>query len=413
MTRIFISYRHDDAADVTGRINDRLVAHFGKKTIFTDVDHIPLGVDFRQYIDDEVAQCEVLLAVMGRDWLTARLNDEDDYVRIEIESALHRKIPVIPLLVRDANMPTRAELPESLHNLVYRNYIHIRPDPDFNHNVNRLIDSLDEHLASESTQNPSKDPAPDLLPTEPASLVTDFIRPDMLRIPAGSFMMGSDTSINNDERPVHHVMVPAFELARNALTWAEWQACEVAGGCHKIDRPKFWSKIIESELGYHPVVNVTINNINDYLVWINSRTGQTYRLPSEAEWEYAARAGSTTAYQWGVAIGENHANCDGCSSQWDGQSTAPVGSFDANPFGLNDMYGNVWERVADCWHDNYKGAPDDGSAWMHNCTDADHRPLRGGSWIYDPDFLLAAYRSGYNTDFAVYDVGFRLARTVP
>jgi Lon protease-like protein len=151
--RIFISYRRSDSADITGRIYDRLADKFGKYSIFRDVDSIPLGVDFKKRLDAKVAECKVLLAVIGNIWVDARdesgrrrLDDPSDFVRIEIESALARDIPVIPLLVSNAKMPRKEDLPSKLRKLVLRNGISIRPDPDFHRDMDRLISSLEEHI---------------------------------------------------------------------------------------------------------------------------------------------------------------------------------------------------------------------------------------------------------------------------
>lgn len=150
---IFISYRRSDSADIVGRIYDRLVAEFGRKSIFKDVDSIPLGVDFKGYLDQKVSECDVLLAIIGDRWLDAtdasgksRLEDPNDFVRIEIESALEQGIPVIPLLVRGAQMPGEEDLPVSLKQLVYQNGIPIRPDPDFHRDMDRLIAALEEYV---------------------------------------------------------------------------------------------------------------------------------------------------------------------------------------------------------------------------------------------------------------------------
>ncbi len=133
-------------------------------------------------------------------------------------------------------------------------------------------------------------------------------------------------------------------------------------------------------------------------------------MPSEAEWEYAARAGSGTVYSWGNEIGRGRANCDGCGSQWDNKKTAPVGSFGANAWGLHDMHGNLWEWVQDCWNDSYRGAPTNGSAWESgNCS---RRVLRGGSWNYNPRNLRAADRSWGTTGDRIINNGFRVARTL-
>lgn len=146
----FISYRRSDSADIVGRIYDRLAEDFGEEPIFKDVDDIPLGVDFKEYLDQKVSECTVLLAVIGDRWVNAnddsgkkRLDDPNDFVRIEIEAALARDIPVIPLLVRGASMPAAADLPPSLQKLVYKNGIPIRPDPDFHHDMDRLISALE------------------------------------------------------------------------------------------------------------------------------------------------------------------------------------------------------------------------------------------------------------------------------
>ena len=144
------------------------------------------------------------------------------------------------------------------------------------------------------------------------------------------------------------------------------------------------------------------------------QTGKTYRLPSEAEWEYAARSGTRTRYSWGDEIGVNRANCEGCGSEWDDEQTAPVGSFAANAFGLFDMHGNVWEWVEDCWHDNYEDAPTDGRAWTTNCdnsSDGSARAVvRGGAWSDDPRVLRAAFRGRVTPSFRYLNVGFRLVQ---
>jgi hypothetical protein len=156
MHNIFLSYRHHDSADVTGRIYDRLIQHFGREAIFKDVDSLPFGIDFRTYLDNVVGQCKVLLAVVGDHWMSTdphtekpRIEDPRDFVRIEIESALQRDIPVIPLLVRGATMPSEEELPPSLHGFAYRHAAVVRPDPDFNHDINRLLRNLESYLRSQ------------------------------------------------------------------------------------------------------------------------------------------------------------------------------------------------------------------------------------------------------------------------
>ena len=167
------------------------------------------------------------------------------------------------------------------------------------------------------------------------------------------------------EGPQHSVAIPrAFAVGKYEVTFDEWDACVDDGGCRgykPID--KGWGR------GKQPVINVTWEDAQAYIDWLSTKTGIAYRLPTEAEWEYVARAGSTKAYWWGDDVGRNNANCNGCGSQWDGKRTAPVGSFKANPFGLYDTAGNVFEWVQDCWHDSYKGTPPlNGSAWTKPAT---------------------------------------------
>lgn len=149
--KIFISYRRDDTADVTGRIYDRLVQNFGRDRIFKDVDSIPIGVDFRKYLHSLVDQCGTLLAIVGDEWLTIpdsqgrrRLDDPGDFVRIEIEAALHRNIRIVPVLVEGVTMPRPEDLPESLKEFAFRNGVAIRPDPDFHRDMDRLIKALEQ-----------------------------------------------------------------------------------------------------------------------------------------------------------------------------------------------------------------------------------------------------------------------------
>ena len=208
--------------------------------------------------------------------------------------------------------------------------------------------------------------------------------PEMVVVPAGSFMMGSPSSEEGrygNEGPVHRVTIPApFAVGKYEVTFSEWDACVSAGGCGGY-RPNDWGW----SRGRRPAINVSWNDARAYVRWLSEKTGKEYRLLSESEWEYAARAGTTTRYWWGNAIGRNRANCDGCGSRWDNEQTAPVGSFAANGFGLHDMHGNVWEWVGDCWNDSYAGAPSDGRAWeSRNCG---RRVLRGGSWYNDPRYL--------------------------
>ena len=234
------------------------------------------------------------------------------------------------------------------------------------------------------------------------------VAPEMVVIPAGSFRMGcvSGQGCGDAELPVHEVTIPeAFAVSVYEVTFAQWDACVLGGGCGGY-RPDDvgWGR------GTRPVINVSSDDAQEYVVWLSRQTGEVYRLLSEAEWEYVARAGTLTAYSWGSAIGNNRANCVGCGSQWDDRQTAPVGSFQANAFGVHDMHGNVFEWVEDCLNFSYAGAPSDGSAWRSG--DCSWRMLRGGSWDYFPRDLRSASRFLYTSGNRDYDLGFRVARTL-
>ena len=234
--------------------------------------------------------------------------------------------------------------------------------------------------------------------------------PQMVYIPTGSFYMGDIQGGGYPyEKPVHRVSVKAFLMSATEVTFNQWDACVTAGGCDD-SGPRSargnngWGR------GARPVIEVSWEDAQQYVKWISAKTGEQYRLPSEAEWEYAARAGSETKYSWGNSIGNNKANCGGCGSRWDDSKTAPVGSFAANAFGLYDMHGNVWEWTQDCWNGSYKGAPSDGTAWLSG--ECSRLVLRGGSWNFDPYNLRSAYRTGFTTGSRYNNVGFRLARTL-
>jgi formylglycine-generating enzyme required for sulfatase activity len=160
-----------------------------------------------------------------------------------------------------------------------------------------------------------------------------------------------------------------------------------------------------------PVTNVSWGDAKQYVGWLAQLTGKDYRLLTEAEWEYAARAGAKTRYSWGDDPRVGNANCDGCGSRWDRQQTAPVGSLNPNAFGLYDMHGNVWEWVEDGWHDSYHGAPADGSAWLSG-SDPRYRVVRGGSWRNGSEEVRAAARFKRNIKVRFDTLGFRVARTM-
>jgi formylglycine-generating enzyme required for sulfatase activity len=241
--------------------------------------------------------------------------------------------------------------------------------------------------------------------------------PEMVLVPAGSFVMGSPDSEpghNGDEAPQHRVTIAKpFAIGKYEVTTAEWNAClaEVCagGGTTKPDSDRV------------PVTNISWNEAKAYVAWLSRRTGKEYRLPSEAEWEYAARAGSMSAYHTGSTLRAEQANVapeqakspgmmSGFGMKPSAQQTVPVGRYPPNEFGLHDVHGNVWEWVEDCVNDGYAGAPTDGSAWTTgNCA---KRVVRGGSWVDYPVGARSAIRSGLGTGDRGRALGLRVARTL-
>ncbi len=598
MSKVLISYRREDSAHVTGRIYDRLVQQFGRTAVFKDVDSIPLGIDFRTYLDQQVAKCDVFLAVIGRHWMKpqgqkgkSRLADPADFVRLEIEAALKRQIPVIPVLVEGASIPSVDRLPTSLQGLSYRNGIVVRPDPDFHRDMDRLI----EHLRAQIDSQLAPGPLPDMPPTasdaiarpeaarsevegsrpetvevaaplssldspptvthheenipvessdahrtvrdgneaeednrfgveqtgpehveaaapafktdsrqraeepieesratstgthqtptnysssylfgviglivligavaaflilqptsrpvepiryepprvvekkeEPPEQVTpppapprpsettvvptkqekpvekrvatsapSILSPEMIRISPGSFRMGRMGGVYEDETPIHTVQFTTpFAIARYETTFDEYERFAQATG-RSLPKDGGWGR------GSRPVINVSWDDAKAYAQWLSQQTGKRYRLPSEAEWEYAARNGGKDE-TWAGTSNKSQLKA---YAVYDARRTEPVGSKQPNGLGLYDMSGNVWEWVEDCRHENYVGAPTDGSAWIASDSGyCDQRVIRGGSWGNEPGALRASSRFRSSADTRHDYIGFRLVQDIP
>ncbi len=237
--------------------------------------------------------------------------------------------------------------------------------------------------------------------------------PQMVEVPSGWFEMGSPSSEEGREKnewPQHRVEI-GYRLAVGVyeVTFAEWDACVASGGCNGY-RPSDRGR----GRGRRPVINVSWDDAQAYVSWLSSKTGHSYHLLSESEWEYVARAGTRTAFHFGKTISTSQANYDGNYTYSSGRKgvyrdkTVPVGSFSSNAFGLYDIHGNVWEWTQDCWNESYSGAPRDGSAWVRD--DCSKRVLRGGSWFNEPWKLRSADRGWNSTDLRSNVVGFRVAR---
>ncbi len=502
--KIFISYRRDDSAGYALHLFDNLSAHFGKDQIFMDIERIEPGADFGQVIEDAVGSCDVLVALIGQHWLTAsdgtsrRIDDPNDFVRLEIVSALNRNVRVIPVLVQGATMPEPQDLPDELASLARRNAFDLS-DRRWKHDVDQLIVALEKILVQRreaearrqteeserqrtdeiapiavgggtSTARPDVSPSSIETATQPAVMmggrteqskkskpaliiasvalliligIVFFIwlargpmrektepsvsqkqseqqtesraqRIELVWIPAGSFLMGSKNG-HDDEKPVQRVTISqGFYIGRYEVTQAQWQA--VMG-----NNPSNFKRCDQC-----PVEMVSWDDAQEFIRKLNTMNdGYTYRLPSEAEWEYAARAGTTGDYAGDLNAMAWYGNNSGRKRldaaeifrtnpqnyyrriTDNGGQTHPVGSKLPNAFGLFDMHGNVWEWCQDWYHESYVGAPLDGSAWLSGGRQ--ERVLRGGSWYFGADFCRSANRNRNSPDSHYDSNGIRVA----
>lgn len=468
MPKIFISYRRSDSEQVTGRLYDRLVSEYGLKSVFKDVDSIKHGADFRDVLANSLKVSDIVLIIIGQQWLGSdnegdrRIDAENDFVRIEVEKALARNdIRVIPVLVNNADLPAIEKMPKSIQDLVFRNAVTVRTDPDFHNDMSRIIRGINRDFPKHSwlkvtaasacfllagglavalqfnqtSDNPKQAvpidaPKPvanatDKSPTNKQTAKTEAVKalPELkeqapktingslqldnkLRlkpITSGQFTMGSKA---RNQSPANLVKIKySFWISDTEITFDQYDAyVKQAGPSHRPDDNK-WGR------GARPVVNVSWNDAQGYTSWLSRNNAHKLqcRLPSEAEWEYAARAGTKSSYFWGNKVGTNNAHCDDCKSARDGKETAPVKSFQPNRLGLYDMHGNVSEWVQDTWHENYQAAPADGSAWESR-DGKNLRVKRGGSWRNKSELLRSSYRLAQSpsNDSRNLDTGFRV-----
>ncbi|MCU0833226.1 MAG: formylglycine-generating enzyme family protein [Chromatiaceae bacterium] len=243
----------------------------------------------------------------------------------------------------------------------------------------------------------------------PCVVIRDPLRdgtlgPEMVALRAGSFIRGDlHVEGRTDEQPPTPVtLARPFAIGKYELTFEEYDRFAVATGRTKPD-DSGWGR------GRRPVINVSWNDAVAYGDWLSEQTGQRYRLPTDAEWEYAARGGTDTRFWWGDELGTANANCAGCGSLWDARGTAPVGRFPPNPFGVYDTAGNVFEWVADCYHETFAVAPADGSAY-ENPAGCGQRVYRGGSWGFPPREIRSSNRWRDFPTGSSDDMGFRLVR---
>jgi formylglycine-generating enzyme required for sulfatase activity len=227
--------------------------------------------------------------------------------------------------------------------------------------------------------------------------------PVLVSLPADAFTMGNNAS-DPSEKPAHQVRLGApFAIGKFEVTVQQWNACADAGGCPKVAQaPNTGANA--------PMRDVSWDDAQQYIKWLTTVSGKPYRLPTEAEWEYAARGGTATPYWWGPKMATGKANCKDCGPPWSADRPANAGSFAANPYGLYDTSGSVWEWVADCWHNNFKDAPADGRSWDEpNCR---VRVIRGGSWRDGTAYMVTSTRFKYDASVRQAQNGFRVARNL-
>jgi formylglycine-generating enzyme required for sulfatase activity/class 3 adenylate cyclase len=235
-------------------------------------------------------------------------------------------------------------------------------------------------------------------PTPATAQIAPQLIPEMVSIPGSTFAMGSDD--DPSEKPIHRVTIKPFAISKFPVTVREWNACVAATSCTYVPTGKDDA----------PVANLSWVDAKQFVEWLSKVTQKPFRLPSEAEWEYAARGGTRTKFWWGDQLQADMANCKGCNEPYNTSQPLLVGSFKPNPFGLYDMGGNVDQWVADCWHKNYQGAPSDGSAWDdNNCLS---HVIRSGSWKNDPSYVRPSNRDHYDTSVRYPTHGLRVAHSL-
>jgi formylglycine-generating enzyme required for sulfatase activity len=433
----FLSYtRLDDEAHdgaitaLRQRLELRVRAVTGDRgfTIFQDVDAIKFGQHWPSRLDEALAGARFLIPVLSPLFFRSEPCRDELGKFLELERRAGRRdliLPVYlvtaPVLERPALRATDA-LAQAIHERQWRDWRPYADLPVDHADYRRAISELARAVAAAAEEVELPSPPPPHAPTPAALMAPGTVFrdveapwcPELVVVPPGQFLMGSPAGEEgryDDEGPQHEVRIGyRFALGRYAVTFAEFDAfCEATGRAKPKDQG--WGR------DRQPVIHVSWEDATAYCAWLMERTGKPYRLPSEAEWEYACRAGTTTPFSFGDTISTAQANYDGNHTYGAGRKgeyrerTLPVDAFQPNGFGHFQMHGNVWEWCEDRWHENYVGAPADGSVWLSKGTESG-RVVRGGSWYFGPEDARSAIRYWLVPDDRYADLGFRVSRTL-
>lgn len=402
--KIFISYRRADSKYVVDRIRDRLIAAYGDDAVFRDIESIPLGQNFSNVLDEATATCNVMLVVIGSQWAgitdaqgNKRLSDPGDFTRIEIETGLaHKEILVIPVLVMGAMMPGANDIPQTMGNLLFRNAISVRNDPDFNPDMLRLIQGIDRFVGT--TQIPIK-----------------HFEPETIHIPAGPFWMGGipGTEFSKHEGNQHEVVLPEYRIGKYPVTNAQYE--EFVRKTNRSVAPEMgWEgQRVPEGAAKLPVESVTWYDAIAYCEWLSKETSRKYSLPNEAQWEKASRAQNQCIFPWGDVF--DPARCN--------QGQPDLAAVDAYPaqseYGCFDLVGNVRQWTVTLWGEKriapdtkYLYPWDDRARNDLNASRQVRRVVRGSTHRDDIPLLRCSARSGQAPDDVGGRFGFRVVMII-
>jgi len=433
MTKIFISYRRDDSAYVTDTVYEHMARHFGSENVFLDVGSIPMGVDFRQYLSEQVAAHDVMLVMIGPAWaniMRERAKQANDFVRIEIESALQQNKFIIPVLVMNATMPDFSELPESIGDLQWRNSATVRRQPDLENDCNRIAQGIRQY--SQSTGLPTFDDEVVSAPVPLTSSGTIRQKPEIKSIMPRPFewIEIPDKGYSIAKYPITNAQYSLFLASRGyyeSKWWTEfgWRLREQYGWFE----PRYWQDSRWNSLE-HPVVGISWYEAVAFCVWLSDITGEPIMLPTDEQWLFAARGNDEIDYPWG-----NEWNCGNCNNSvhpCHSRGSTSVNKYEsrgASLFGVADMAGNVSEWSLTHIRREHRIVSEDGygRTWESKANNIHlESPSDSGGWVEVQVHILLHGSSWHGANASDYkcdhvrqttpetrdnQTGFRIART--